>query len=357
MSMVGRGSPSTTSPSGLFGPFMRSANVSRHPFFYVVTRMRDRIAFKVIERTGPMFGLAVLVEEASLREYALALLQYFSTPRQRRTSWLCTRRRRSSSRGRRSLSGTACALAAGATSRCRLSRIRPYPHSLARVCAPTHTRARPALVPALAELLARVHTVPGVQLMSCHACGWFIKGNTTQTVPGTAQEPARDARERCSDVGAVFCVFSLEFTRQAERIVRRCSRRTLEHPKRGAPTAAVPHTALSDGMFCLEAGGGVQLACGRCHRPAEPSRLRSAARVGWRRRAPCRPRTSYVLALGAKQPAPNTQCRVNCARRLICPSGRCASRRRPTEVSGRENPVLTRGVCLLTQASLGPDLV
>ena len=46
----------------------------------------------------------------------------------------------------------------------------------------------------LAELLARVHTVPGVQLMSCHACGWFIKGNTTQTVPGTAQEPARDAR-------------------------------------------------------------------------------------------------------------------------------------------------------------------
>ena len=40
-----------------------------------------------------MFGVAVLVEEAALREYALALLQYFSTPRQRRTSWLCTRRR------------------------------------------------------------------------------------------------------------------------------------------------------------------------------------------------------------------------------------------------------------------------
>ena len=110
--------------------------------------MRDRIGFKLLERTGPMFGVAVLVEEAALREYALALLQYFSTPRQRRTSWLCTRRRRSSSRGRRSLSGTACALADGATSRCRLSRIRPYPHSLARVCAPTHTRARPALVPA-----------------------------------------------------------------------------------------------------------------------------------------------------------------------------------------------------------------
>lgn len=48
--------------------------------------MRDRIGFKLLERTGPMFGVAVLVEEAALREYALALLQYFSTPRQRRTS-------------------------------------------------------------------------------------------------------------------------------------------------------------------------------------------------------------------------------------------------------------------------------
>ena len=64
---------------------------------------------------------------------------------------------------------------------------------------------------------------------------------------------------------------------------------------------------------------GCSSRAGRCHRPAEPSRLRSAARVGWRRRAPCRPRTSYVLAPGAKQPAPNTQCRVNCARRLIWP--------------------------------------
>ena len=64
---------------------------------------------------------------------------------------------------------------------------------------------------------------------------------------------------------------------------------------------------------------GCSSRAGRCHRPAEPSCLRSAARVGWRRRAPCRPRTSYVLALGAKQPAPNTQCRVNCARRLIWP--------------------------------------
>ena len=135
-----------------------------------------------------MFGVAVLVEEAALREYALALLQYFSTPRQRRTSWLCTRRRRSRSRGRRSLRTPPARCGW-----CRFSKIRPYPHSLARVCAPTHTRARPALVPALAELLARVHTVPGVQLMSCHACGWFIKGNTTQTVPGTEQE-ARGAR-------------------------------------------------------------------------------------------------------------------------------------------------------------------
>ena len=64
---------------------------------------------------------------------------------------------------------------------------------------------------------------------------------------------------------------------------------------------------------------GCSSRAGRCHRPAEPSCLRSAARVGWRRRAPCRPRTSYVLALGAKQPAPNRQCRVHCARRLIWP--------------------------------------
>ena len=159
----------------------------------------------------------------------------------------------------------------------------------------------------------------------------------------------------CSEL-CVVCVFSLEFTRQAERIVRRCSRRTLEHPKRGAPTAAVPHSAF-DGMLRLEAGGGVQLACGRCHRPAEPSRLRSAARVGWRRRAPCRPRTSYVLALGAKQPAPNTVPRRYAPAARYGPSGRCASRRRPAEVSGQENPVLTHGVCLVTQASLGPDLV
>jgi len=204
-------------------------------------------------------------------------------------------------------------------------------------------------------LLARVHTVPGVQLMSCHACGWFIKGNTTQTVPGTAQEPARDAREQL--LGAVLCVFSLEFTRQAERIVRRCSRRTRWSTQNAERPRLLFRTALSDGMFCLEAGGGVQLACGRCHRPAEPSRLRSAARVGWRRRAPCRPRTSYVLALGAKQPAPNTVPRRSAPAARHGPSGRCASRRRPAEVSGRENPVLTRGVCLLTQASLGPDLV
>ena len=47
--------------------------------------------------------------------------------------------------------------------------------SSACVCPHPHTRAARAgsLVP-LAELLARVHTVPGVQLMSCHACGWFI---------------------------------------------------------------------------------------------------------------------------------------------------------------------------------------
>ena len=63
--------------------FVRAFHAQRQrlppSFFYVVTKMRDRIAFKLLERTGPMFGVAVLVEEAALREYALALLQYFST--------------------------------------------------------------------------------------------------------------------------------------------------------------------------------------------------------------------------------------------------------------------------------------
>ena len=191
--------------------------------------------------------------------------------------------------------------------------------------------------------------------MSCHACGWFIKGNTTQTVPGTAQEPARDAREQL--LGAVLCVSSRSSSPDKPSVscedarAERWSTQNAERPR------LLFRTALSDGMFRLEAGGGVQLACGRCHRPAEPSRLRSAARVGWRRRAPCRPRTSYVLALGAKQPAPNTVPRRSAPAARYGPSGRCASRRRPAEVSGREIPVLTRGVCLLTQASLGPDLV
>jgi len=87
------------------------------------------------------------------------------------------------------------------------------------------------------------------------------------------------ARERCSDVGAVFCVFSLEFTRQAERIVQRCSRRTLEHPKCGAPTAAVPHSAF-DGMLRLEAGGGVQLACGSLSPPCR-AKLSEVGSASW----------------------------------------------------------------------------
>ena len=169
---------------------------------------------------------------------------------------------------------------------------------------------------------------------------------------------AGDRRAREQLLGAVCCVCSRSSSPDKPSVSCEDARENaLEHPKRGAPTAAVPHTALSDGMFCLEAGGGEQLACGRCHRPAEPSRLRSAARVGWRRRAPRRPRTSFVLALGAKQPAPNTVPRRSAPAARYGPSGRCASRRRPAEVSGQENPVLTRGVCLVTQASLGPDLV
>ena len=136
-----------------------------------------------------------------------------------------------------------------------------------------------------------------------------------------AHRSRRETHAREQLLGAVLpvCVLARQFTRQAERILRRCSRSSRWSTQNAERPRLLFRTALSDGMFCLEAGGGVQLACGRCHRPAEPSRLRSAARVGWRRRAPCRPRTSYVLALGAEQPAPNTQCRVNCARRLIWP--------------------------------------
>ena len=175
--------------------------------------------------------------------------------------------------------------------------------------------------------------------------------------PSLGLNRRREARAREQLLGAVCCVCSRSSSPDKPSVSCEDARENaLEHPKRGAPTAAVPHSAF-DGMLRLEAGGGVQLACGRCHRPAEPSRLRSAARVGWRRRAPCRPRTSYVLALGAKQPAPNTVPRRSAPAARYGPSGRCASRRRPAEVSGREIPVLTRGVCLLTQASLGPDLV
>ena len=77
----------------------------------------------------------------------------------------------------------------------------------------------------------------------------------------------------------MFCVFSLEFTRQAERIVQRCSRRTLEHPKCGAPTAAVPHSAF-DGMLRLEAGGGVQLACGSLSPPCR-AKLSEVGSASW----------------------------------------------------------------------------
>mgnify|MGYP006888582709 FL=1 len=74
-------------------------------------------------------------------------------------------------------------------------------------------------------------------------------------------------------------MFSLEFTRQAERIVQRCSRRTLEHPKCGAPTAAVPHSAF-DGMLRLEAGGGVQLACGSLSPPCR-AKLSEVGSASW----------------------------------------------------------------------------
>ncbi|EOD15684.1 hypothetical protein EMIHUDRAFT_211256 [Emiliania huxleyi CCMP1516] len=47
--------------------FVRAFHAQRQrlppSFFYVVTMMRDRIGFKLLERTGPMFGVAVLAHE------------------------------------------------------------------------------------------------------------------------------------------------------------------------------------------------------------------------------------------------------------------------------------------------------
>ena len=143
---------------------------------------------------------------------------------------------------------------------------------------PTHTRARPALVHPRLWLLARVHTVPGVQLMSCHACGWFIKGNTTQTVPGTAQEPARDAREQL--LGAVLCVSSRSSSPDKPSVscedarAERWSTHNAERPR------LLFRTALSDGMFCLEAGGGVQLACGSLSPPCR-AKLSEVGSASW----------------------------------------------------------------------------
>ena len=87
----------------------------------------------------------------------------------------------------------------------------------------------------------------------------------------------RETRAREQLLGAVLCVFSLEFTRQAERIVRRCSRRTLEHPK-GPPLLF--RTALSDGMLRLQAGGGVQLACGSLSPPCR-AKLSEVGSASW----------------------------------------------------------------------------
>ncbi|EOD35814.1 hypothetical protein EMIHUDRAFT_252527 [Emiliania huxleyi CCMP1516] len=48
--------------------FVRAFHAQRErlpqSFFYVVTKMRDRVAFKLLERTGPMFGVAVLAKIA-----------------------------------------------------------------------------------------------------------------------------------------------------------------------------------------------------------------------------------------------------------------------------------------------------
>ena len=82
----------------------------------------------------------------------------------------------------------------------------------------------------------------------------------------------------CSEL-CVVCVFSLEFTRQAERIVRRCSRRTLEHPKRGAPTAAVPHSAFR--RHVLPRGGRWGAARVRSLSPPCRAKLSEVGSASW----------------------------------------------------------------------------
>ena len=77
----------------------------------------------------------------------------------------------------------------------------------------------------------------------------------------------------------MLCVFSLEFTRQAERIVRRCSRRTLEHPKRGAPTAAVPHSAFR--RHVLPRGGRWGAARVRSLSPPCRAKLSEVGSASW----------------------------------------------------------------------------
>ena len=83
--------------------------------------------------------------------------------------------------------------------------------------------------------------------------------------PSLGLNRRREARAREQLLGVVCCVCVLARVHQTSRAYRatcedaraeRWSTQNAESPR------LLFRTALSDGMFCLEAGGGVQLACG-----------------------------------------------------------------------------------------------
>ena len=191
--------------------------------------------------------------------------------------------------------------------------------------------------------------------MSCHACGWFIKGNTTHKPSLGLHRSRRETRvSSCSELCCVCSRSSSPDKPSVSCEDARAERWSTQ--KCGAPTASVPHSAF-DGMLRLEAGGGVQLACGSLSPPCR-AKLSEVGSASWLASQSALPAAHIICS---RTWGETTRSQYTVPRRtappLDGPSGRCASRQRPAEMSGRESPVLTRGVCLLTQASLGPDLV
>ena len=168
----------------------------------------------------------------------------------------------------------------------------------------------------------------------------------------------RETRAREQLLGALCVVCVPARVHQTSRAYRakmlaktRWSTQNAERPR------LLFRTALSDGMLRREAGGGVQLACGSLSPPCR-AKLSEVGSASWLASQSALPAAHIICA---RTWGETTRSQYTVPRRtappLDGPSGRCASRQRPAEMSGRESPVLTRGVCLLTQASLGPDLV